>query len=373
MKLNIPKHIQGMIPYKAGTSLNELERLYGITDAIKLASNENPWGPSPRVLEAVTGWGASLHRYPDASGFDLVSTISSYFGVSQEEVVLGNGSSEIIDLLAKAFVTPGDEVITSHPSFLLYQKSVQAIGGIHCAIPLKGMKHDIEGILAAITPKTRLIFIDNPNNPTGSHVNPVELYTFFSKVPEHVIVVFDEAYVDFMETDLQVDVYSLIKNREGRCPIVSLRTFSKAYGLSALRVGFGLMPNEIAECLNTIRLPFNLNSIALIAAEIAILDSDYHAKIVERNRDNRKQLIDDINNLGCIAYPSQTNFVLVNVHGKSDALYQLMMKKGVLIRPLRRYGFPTCIRVSVGTEKENSRFLSVLSESLNELNYVSEK
>ncbi len=371
MKLKIPKNIQEIVPYTPGHSLNDLEQQYGITDAIKLASNENPWGPSPKVFQAIEGAMMSLHRYPDGSSYDLVSAISKHFGVTPEEVVLGNGSSEIIDFLVKAFVSSGDEVITSQPSFLLYQKCVQVKGGSNRLIPLKEMRHDLREILATITSKTRIIFIDNPNNPTGSCVNPVELYSFFSNVPEHVIVVLDEAYVDFMKTDLQVDIYSLIRNCEGRCPVVSLRTFSKVYGLSGLRVGFALMPKEIADCLHKVRQPFNMNCIAQAAAEVALADTAHHGEIVARTRDSREKLIETLNTLGCTAYPSQTNFILVNVLGRADTLYGNMLKKGVLIRALRSYGFPTCIRVTVGTEQENLRLVSALSESLKELDYVS--
>lgn len=371
LKLNIPKNIREIVPYSPGKPLEELEREYGVKNAIKLASNENPWGPSPRVMEAVQAALIHLHRYPDGSSYYLTCDIADHFGLLPEEVVLGNGSSELIECLVKAFVDGGDEVITSHPSFLMYQKCVQVRGGINRVVPLKDMHHDLKGILSSISGKTRLIFLDNPNNPTGTHINPVELYTFFSKVPEQVIVVLDEAYIDFMETELQVDVYSLIRNREGRCSVVSLRTFSKAYGLSGLRVGFGLMAKEIAQCLHKVRQPFNINSLAQVGARAALADTAYFKQTVRKTTDGREILITAVDKLGCTCYPSQTNFVLIDIKGDADTLYENMLYKGVIVRSMRAYGYPTCIRVTVGTNTENNRFLATLAESLKELTYAS--
>lgn len=370
MKLKIPENIQSITPYPPGKPLDELEREYGITDPIKLASNENPWGPSPKAVQAIENALGNLNRYPDGSSFYLVEAISQKFGLLQEEVVLGSGSNEVIDFLVKAFVEPGNEVITSHPSFLMYQKFVQVRGGINHVVPLRDMHHDLEAILSSITEKTRLIFLDNPNNPTGTFLSPLDLYTFFSKVPEHVIVVLDEAYVDFMNIEYQLDIYSLIKNSDGRCPVVSLRTFSKAYGLSGLRVGFGLMPKEIAECLHKVRQPFNMNSLAQVAARAAIDDTVFFQQTIEKTIQGRTYLMDGINKLGCKSYPSETNFFLIDVKGDADALYNAMLYKGVIVRSMRAYGYPNCIRITVGTIEENDRFLKSFAECLKELQYV---
>jgi histidinol-phosphate aminotransferase len=221
-----------------------------------------------------------------------------------------------------------------------------------------------------ISEKTRLIFLDNPNNPTGTFLNPGDLYVFLSKVPESVIVVLDEAYVDFMDDALQVDVYSLIRNCKGRCPVVSLRTFSKAYGLPGLRVGYGLMPKELAECLHKVRQPFNINSLAQVGALAALEDDDYYRLTLSRTLEGRKYLQTGVDKLGCVSYPSQANFFLIDVKGEADALYTAMLYKGVIVRSMGAYGFSNFIRVTVGTEEENERFISALAECLNELEYV---
>ena len=236
MKLHIPDNIAAITPYPPGKTQAELEREYGITGSIKLASNENAWGPSPKVVRALRSALSTLHRYPDSSSHELILSLSAKLGFDTDEIILGNGSNEVIEFLVNAFVEKGDEVISSHPSFLMYQKFVKVHGGENYIVPLRGMCHDLQAILGKISEKTRLIFLDNPNNPTGTSLKPVDLYTFFSTVPESVIVVLDEAYVDFMDNDQQVDIYSLIRNTKGRCAIVSLRTFSKVYGLPGLRM-----------------------------------------------------------------------------------------------------------------------------------------
>ena len=370
MKLKIANNIKAITPYPPGKPLEELEREYGVTDSIKLASNENSWGPSPKAIMAVRSQLSRLFRYPDGSSYYLVEALARKLGVDPQEIVLGNGSNEVIEFLVKAFVAPGDEVITSHPSFLMYQKFVQIRGGENFVVPLKGMNHDLDTILDVISDKTRLIFLDNPNNPMGTVINHGDLYTFLSKVPESVLVVLDEAYVDFMDHDVQVDVYSLIKNSEGRCGVVSLRTFSKAYGLAGLRVGYGLMPKEVAACLHKVRQPFNINLMAQAGAVAALEDEEYLQKIIQNNRAGREYLMAKVQELGCVSYPSQTNFFLIDVLGDATVLYEAMLRKGVIVRSMKAYGFPNYIRITVGTEEENSRFLMALCECLQELGYV---
>lgn len=370
MKLKIPKNIESITPYPPGKPLDELEREYGVTDSIKLASNENPWGPSPQAIKAIENGLSNLNRYPDGSSYYLVEAIASKFNLASAEVVLGSGSNEVIEFLVKAFVEPGDEVITSHPSFLMYQKFVQVRGGVNHIMPLKNMQHDLQGILSAIHERTRLIFLDNPNNPTGTYIDPDQLYAFLSQVPEHVIVVLDEAYVDFMNIQYQVDVYSLIRNNKDRCGVVALRTFSKAYGLSGLRIGFGLMPQEIADCLHKVRQPFNINSLAQVAAQAAIEDTEFFEATLSKTIEGREFLMTEVDKLGCKSYPSETNFFLIDVLGDADKLYNAMLYKGVIVRSMRAYGFPRFIRITVGTDEENARFLRSFAECLKELNYV---
>jgi histidinol-phosphate aminotransferase len=370
LKINIPENIAAITPYPPGKPLDELEREYGIKDSIKLASNENPWGPSPKVVQALHAEFFNLHRYPDGSCYYLVQALAEKIGVAPAEIVMGNGSNEVIEFLVKAFVQEGDEVITSHPSFLMYQKIVQVRGGINHVVPLNDMYHDIEKIKKLVSGKTRLIFLDNPNNPTGTAIPPVELYRFLSDLPEYVIVVLDEAYVDFMDQKLQVDIYSLIRNVEGRCPVVSLRTFSKAYGLAGLRVGYGLMAKEIAECLHKVRQPFNINHMAQVGALAALEDEEFFQLTIERTVKGRAYLSREVDSLGCKSYPSETNFFLIDVQGNADKLYQAMLYKGVIVRSMSAYGFENFIRITVGTEEENNRFLKSLADCLGELGYV---
>lgn len=370
MKLKVPENIEKIVPYPPGKPLDELEREYGVKNPIKLASNENPWGPSPKAMEALKAACSNLNRYPDGSSYYLVEAIAKSQKVQPAEVVVGNGSNELIEFLVKAFVTPGDEVITSHPSFLMYQKFVQVRGGENLVIGLKDLHHDLEAILAAITPKTRIIFLDNPNNPTGTYLAKDVLASFLDTVPEQVIVVLDEAYVDFMEDELRPDFHALLKRSEGRCPVVFLRTFSKAYGLSGLRVGYGLMDQEIAQCLHKVRQPFNLNSLGQVAAQAAIEDVEFFAATIKRTREGRQYLIEEIEKLGCSCVPSQTNFIFIDIKGEADPLYEAMLHKGVIIRSMRAYGFPTFVRITVGTIAENDRFLNTFAECLQELKYV---
>ncbi len=370
LKIKIPATIEAITPYPPGKPLDELEREYGIKNSIKLASNENAWGPSPKALSALHSEMINLHRYPDGSCHYLVQALAEKLGLAATEIVVGNGSNEVIEFLVKAFVQEGDEVITSHPSFLMYQKIVQVRGGVNHIVALKDMHHDLEAIQKKVTEKTRLIFLDNPNNPTGTVIAPVDLYRFLSDIPESVIVVLDEAYVDFMDNKLQVDFYSLIRNTDGRCPVVFLRTFSKAYGLAGLRVGYGLMAQEIAKSLHKVRQPFNINQMAQVGALAALDDEDYYQTTLHRTAAGIAFLSKEVDRLGCRSYPSQTNFFLIDVQGDADKLYQAMLYKGVIVRSMSAYGFPNFIRVTVGTEDENSRFLSSLADCLTELGYV---
>ena len=370
LKLTVPENISNIKPYPPGKPLDELEREYGITNSIKLASNENAWGASPKALEAIQGALKDVHRYPDGSAYYLTEAIAQHVGVQPSEIVIGNGSNELIEFLVKAFVEDGDEVISSQPSFLMYQKIVQIRAGVNHVVPLIDMKHDLETILGTVNDKTRLIFIDNPNNPTGTLIAPGELYTFISSLPEHVILVLDEAYVDFTDEDKRVDIQSLIKNSDKGCAVVSLRTFSKAYGLSGLRVGFGIVPEEIALCLHKVRQPFNVNSLAQVGALAALDDEVFYNATLSQTRQGMKYLQDECDRIGCTSLLSQTNFFMIDVKGDADILYKAMLYKGVIIRSMSAYGFKTHIRITVGTAAENDRFLAALSECVNELGYV---
>lgn len=373
MKIRVSKNIAAITPYPPGKPQGELERELGISGSIKLASNENAWGPSPRAVRAMRSELLNVHRYPDATCFSLVNAVAEKEGFDPSEVVLGNGSNEIIDFLVKAFVQEGDEVITSHPSFLMYQKFVQVRGGINYVVPLKDMRHDLAVIKEMVSETTRLIFIDNPNNPTGTAIPPVDLYQFLSDIPETVIVVLDEAYIDFADKQLRVDMYSLIRNVAGRCPVVFLRTFSKVYGLAGLRIGYALMAREVASCLQKVRQPFNINQMAQVGALAALSDEEHYERTIARTKEGLQFLMREVEDLGCTTYPTQTNFFLIDVRGSADQLYTSMLNKGVIIRSMGAYGFDTFIRVTVGTEEENKRFVKTLAECLTELPCLTKK
>lgn len=369
MKLHAPDHIKNITPYPPGKPLEELEREYGISDSIKLASNENAWGPSPAAVEAIGKVLTNLHRYPDGSSFYLTEKIAEWMGCSTQEIVLGNGSNEVIEFLIKAFVQPGEKVITSHPSFLMYQKFVQVRGGDSVVLPLKDMEHDLDAIASSVDAQTRLIFLDNPNNPCGTFIQPEWFAQFLDQVPDTVIVVLDEAYVDFVDPSQRIDVTALIRKNTGP-PVVSLRTFSKAFGLAGLRVGFGLMHSDITSLLHRVRQPFNINLPAQAGCLAALEDLTHYEKTLSETKAAREWLSDEVVKLGCTAYPSHTNFFLIDVQGDATTLYEAMLYKGVIVRSMKAYGFPDFIRITVGTEAENQRFIHALSDCLQDLGYV---
>ncbi len=364
MKLSVSENIKTLVPYPPGKPLKELEREYGISNSIKMASNENSLGPSPRAVKAIAMALANLHRYPDGSCYYLAQALAKKLEISREELVFGNGSNEIIELLAGAFVCPGDEVITSHPSFLVYQSMVQAKNGINRVVPLKNMRHDLEAIFGMVNNKTRLIFLDNPNNPTGTVLQKKEFENFLARIPESVIVVLDEAYVDFVEPARRLDVR---KYMHAKTPVVSLRTFSKAYGIAGLRVGYGIMTAEIASYLHRVRQPFNVNELAQVGALASLEDEEHYENTLIMTREGIAWLTKEIESLGCRVFPSQTNFFLVDVGVNAKMIYEKMLLEGVIIRAMTAYGYPDYVRITVGTAEENKRLITALGKVLAEV------
>lgn len=369
MQIPVPSHITAIVPYPPGKPMDELEREYGISNAIKLASNENPWGPSPHAVRAIGEMLQNLHRYPDGSSYYLTEALANWTGARRDEIVLGNGSNEIIEFLVKAFVSNGDQVITSHPSFLMYQKFVQVRGGENVVIPLRDMAHDLEAIRAAVNDRTRLIFIDNPNNPTGSFIAGEDFQRFLDGLPPTVVVVLDEAYIDFVDPAARFNVLDYLRQIDAAPAVVALRTFSKAFGLAGLRVGFGVMHQEIASLLHRVRQPFNINLPAQAGALAALGDREHYEHTLRATAEQRRWLQEAVAELGCQPYPSHTNFFLIDVHGDAARLYEAMLHKGVIIRAMQAYGFPRFIRVTVGTAEENRRFVAALQACLQELGY----
>jgi len=364
VKLRVAENIASLVPYPPGKPLEELEREYGVTGSIKMASNENALGPSPKALTAMAAALPNLHRYPDGSCHYLATRLAAHLAVDPAQLVFGNGSNEVIELLIKAFVTPGDEVVTSHPTFLVYATMVQAHGGVNRVVPLANLRHDLDAIRAAVTPRTSLIFLDNPNNPTGTVFTREEFAAFLVQLPETVLVVLDEAYVDFVADGLRLDAREFLG---GATPVVALRTFSKAYGLAGLRVGYGIMDPEIAGYLHRVRQPFNVNTLAQVAARAALDDAAFYAETLRMTRAGMAWLIPRLTELGCTCYPSQTNFFLVDLGLDCRLAYEAMLRKGVIVRPMSAYGFPTFIRITVGTTAENERLATSLAATLQEL------
>ncbi len=363
MGVPVAPHIASLVPYPPGKPIEELEREYGISGSIKLASNENPLGPSPRAVAAIGEALANLHRYPDGSCYYLAQRLAARLGVEPANLVFGNGSNEVIALLVATFLQPGDTVLTSHPTFLVYQKVVQAHGGDNTVVELAGMRHDLDRLAAAVTDRTRLIFLDNPNNPTGTIFSAAEFGRFLDRIPRSVIVVVDEAYIDFVDPAERLDIRQWLGS--GR-PVVALRTFSKAYGLAGLRIGYGIMPAELAGYVHRVRQPFNVNQLAQVAALAAMDDEEHHARTLDLTRRGMAELAEGVRRLGCEPYPSHTNFFLVDVKRDAREVYERLLRKGVIVRAMTAYGYPEFIRITVGLPQENARFLAALEETLAE-------
>jgi histidinol-phosphate aminotransferase len=355
------QHILGIAPYEPGKPIEELERELGLTDVIKLASNENPLGPSERVLKALTEALGHLNRYPDGSGYYLRQALAHRHGVTADHIILGNGSNDLIELVARAFLRAGEEAVVPHPSFVVYPMVVQAAGGIRVVVTLKDQRLDLHAMARAITPMTKLVFIANPNNPTATIVTAEEVEEFMARVPDKVIVIFDEAYVEFAQGPDFPDTLAYMK--QGR-RVVVLRTFSKAASLAGLRVGYGVAdPNCVALC-NRIRQPFNVNSLGQAAALAALADDSHILECLRMIEAGRHFLYDEFASLGVKYTPSRANFILVDVGRSASDVFAWLLKEGVIVRPMTSFGMETFLRVTVGTPEENRRFIKALKKVL---------
>ncbi len=357
----IPPEIEALVPYKPGKPIEELERELGISGAIKLASNENPLGPSPKAVEAMARALPGLHRYPDGAGFELRQALSQRYGVAQEQIVLGNGSNEIIELLCRAFLRPGDLALAAAPSFLMYSKLVQVAGGRLKEVPLKDFRLDLNALAQAIEPRTRLVFVNNPDNPAGTAFSGEEFRAFLAQVPPGVIVVLDEAYIDFA-SDPQVAQGPEFLEHE--VPVVVMRTFSKAYGLAGLRVGFGLGPVEVMSILHRVRQPFNTSILAQAAGVAALADEEFLQKTLAITWQGLKDFYACFERLGLAYVPSQTNFVLLKIGPQAAQVADELLRRGVIVRKMGSYSLPEHLRISVGLPEENQRFMDELGAIL---------
>lgn len=355
--------VQKLSPYVPGKPVDELARELNLDPAgiVKLASNENPLGPSPKALEAIRAELAELTRYPDGNGFELKSKLAERCGVSPAQVTLGNGSNDILDLVARAWLAPGLNAVFSQYAFAVYPIATQAVGAQGKVVPAKEHGHDLEAMLAAIDANTRVVFVANPNNPTGTWFGPDALESFLARVPEGVLVVLDEAYIEYAEGDELPDGLDYL----ARYPnLLVSRTFSKAYGLASLRVGYALSSSQVADVLNRVRAPFNVNSLALAAACAALDDADYLAASRRTNDAGMVQLEEGFRRLGLSWIPSKGNFIAVDFGRDAAPINQALLQAGVIVRPVAGYGMPTFLRVSIGTEQENARFLEALEQIL---------
>lgn len=356
--------VMKLVPYNPGRPIEEVQREFGLDDVLKLASNENPLGPSPLALQAIREVLQGLHRYPDGGCHSLREALGRHLTVKPEQLCVGNGSNELLELVTRAFVGPEDEALMGHPAFVVYRSVCQAVGCQIREVPLEDFTHDLNGILQAVTPRTKLVFLGNPNNPTGTCVTPSDLDDFVQELPKHVILVVDEAYREYLPRHLQPDLLRHI--REGRYLLV-LRTFSKVYGLAGLRIGYGVGPQEMMEILNRVRQPFNVNMLAQRAALAALQDSAHLAETLRMTETGRRSLQSGLEELRLSYVPSVTNFVLANVGLEGTAVASALFRRGVIVRSMEGYGLPTYIRVTIGTPRENIRAIDALAAVLAEM------
>lgn len=361
MSLKIPEYIKEIAPYVAGKPIAEVEREYGIKNAIKLASNENPLGPSPKAIAAIKASAAGVHRYPDEPGYELLNRLADHLGVQPEQIIIGNGSDEILGYLARALLQPGDEVILPRPSFSMYAIVAQSAGARQITAPLKDMGIDLQSILSKVTPNTRMVFICNPNNPTGSIVTRDDVSRFLDALPRDIVVVMDEAYIDFVRDTQCANGLSYL---EHDTPVVTMRTFSKAYGLAGMRVGYGVMPTAVAEILNRVRMPFNVNSLAHAAALAALDDSEFLGQTIDLVHKSLDMVYSELANRNIRYFPTQANFFLIDVGHDSKQVFEALLRQGVIVRSMAGYGYPNYIRINIGLPEENQKFLAALDKVL---------
>jgi histidinol-phosphate aminotransferase len=356
----VPEHIRTLIPYEPGKPIEEVEREIGIADSIKLASNENPLGPSPLAVEAMRQKMAQLHLYPDGDCFYLKRALAAKLNVSSEQLIFGNGSNEIIELAIRTFMRPGEEAVMARQAFVVYKLVVQAVGGISQEVPLRNFTHDLEAIGAAISAKTRIVFLANPNNPTGTIYRKAKWEAFLEQVPPDVLIIVDEAYFEYVEaTDYP---NSLDYHHQGKA-LLTLRTFSKLYGLAGLRIGYGIADKQIISLMHRVRQPFNVNAPAQWGALAALNDREHVRRSLENNRQGLEYLTLEFTRLGIEYVPSHANFILLRV-GNGEDVFNRLLAQGIIVRPMAGYRFPEHLRVTIGTMDENRKFIDGLRKAV---------
>lgn len=355
MALKVHPDIASLVPYVPGKPIEELQRELGLPRAIKLASNENPMGPSPKALAVLAETASTLHRYPDGGAFRLRGALAERWKVTPDHVILGNGSDELLGLLARTFLSPGDEAVMAEHTFVIYKMEVKAAHGMVVEVPQKKWHHDLPAMAAAITDKTRLLFICNPNNPTGTMSTKAEVAALMARLPDHVVVVFDEAYYEYVRHPEFPESIDYVK--AGRQAIV-LRTFSKIYGLAGLRIGYGITTPEITNYLNRIRPPFNANSMAQRAALAALEDEAHVTTSRNLNHAEMDKVRTGLQRLGFEALPSETNFLYFDVGRDGREVFNALLREGIIVRHIEG----RMLRVTIGLPEENQLFLSALQD-----------
>lgn len=357
------KGVQALSPYQPGKPIDELARELGLNPAeiVKLASNENPLGPSDKAMAAARKALEEMCLYPDGNGFDLKQALAARFGVAMNQITLGNGSNDTLEVIARCFASEQSEVVFSQYAFAVYPIVTQAIGAKGVSVPAKDWGHDLDAMADAVTERTRLVFVANPNNPTGTVHTAAAIEAFLDKIPANVIVVLDEAYCEYLTGNEYPDGVVLLNRYPN---LIVCRTFSKAWGLAALRVGYSISSPAIADILNRVRQPFNVDTVALAAATAVLEDEAYLVKAREVNAAGLRQLAEGFERMALPYIPSVGNFIAVEVGDAAPAIYQALLARGVIVRPVAGYGMPQHLRVSVGLPEENERFLAALAEAL---------
>lgn len=357
MALNVDRYIASLVPYVPGKPVAELERELGIAKAIKLASNENPRGPSPKACAVLSEAVPTLNRYPDGAAHGLRFALADRCKIEPDRIIVGNGSDEILGLLARAFLSPGDEAVMADQTFVIYKMAVGASRARAVEIPLRDWRHDLSAMANAVTSRTKLLFVCNPNNPTGTIVTSGEVDALMKKIPEHVVVVFDEAYYEYVRSGEFPDALKYV--RQGR-PVAVLRTFSKIYGLAGLRVGYALTTDEIASYLNRVRPPFNVNSLAQRAAQAALEDEAHVTQSRLMNEAEMAKVQNGLASLGLSVLPSEANFLYFDAGRDGAEAFEALLRKGVIVRHITG----RMLRVTIGLPEENDRFLQALKTLL---------